>query len=189
MTVYADVLIVVNYIVNLFMLLAARRILGSAAGRGRMSLAALLGAAGSLVIFLPYIGFWFQFLYKLFLAVAMAAAAFGIKPWQKLIKAVFVTFAVSFLFAGLMLALSIVLAPAGMFYYNGVVYFDISALVLIAATGAAYLVLTVLKGCFSDASMKNDSIMLRFTQTAKVSPSGRWRIPAATSRSRFQELR
>ena len=84
MTVYADVLIVVNYIVNLFMLLAARRILGSAAGRGRMSLAALLGAAGSLVIFLPYIGFWFQFLYKLFLAVAMAAAAFGIKPWQKL---------------------------------------------------------------------------------------------------------
>ena len=56
MTVYADVLIVVNYIVNLFMLLAARRILGSAAGRGRMSLAALLGAAGSLVIFLPYIG-------------------------------------------------------------------------------------------------------------------------------------
>ena len=148
MTVYADVLIVVNYIVNLFMLLAARRILGSAAGRGRMSLAALLGAAGSLVIFLPYIGFWFQFLYKLFLAVAMAAAAFGIKPWQKLIKAVFVTFAVSFLFAGLMLALSIVLAPAGMFYYNGVVYFDISALVLIAATGAAYLVLTVFERLF-----------------------------------------
>ena len=33
--------------------------------------------------------------------MAMAAAAFGIKPWQKLIKAVFVTFAVSFFVRGI----------------------------------------------------------------------------------------
>lgn len=55
----------------------------------------------------------------------------------------------SFLFAGLMLALSRLLAPAGMIFYNGVVYFDISVLALILSTTAAYLFLLLFERLFA----------------------------------------
>lgn len=55
----------------------------------------------------------------------------------------------SFLFAGLMLALSRLLAPAGMIFYNGVVYFDISVLALILSTTAAYLLLLLFERLFA----------------------------------------
>ena len=149
MTVYADVLVVVNSIVNLLLLLASAKLLGVVTCRWRLCAGALVGALGSLVIFLPYVGMWFQALYKILLALAMAAAAFGVRPWQRLAKALFVTFAVSFLFAGLMLALSHLLAPAGMIFYNGVVYFDISVLALILSTTAAYLLLLLFERLFA----------------------------------------
>ncbi|RGX56533.1 hypothetical protein DWV16_02640 [Anaerotruncus sp. AF02-27] len=149
MTVYADVLVVVNYIINLLLLLASGKLLGLVMRRRRLFFAALLGAFGSLIIFLPYIGVWFQALYKLLLAAAMAATAFGARPWQRFLKALLMTFAVSFIFAGFLLAVSFFLAPAGMLFYNGVVYFDISALMLIFSTTAAYLLLSLLEKLFA----------------------------------------
>lgn len=65
MTVYADVLVVVNYIVNLLLLLASAKLLGVVICRWRLCAGALVGALGSLVIFLPYVGMWFQILYKI----------------------------------------------------------------------------------------------------------------------------
>lgn len=146
--VYADVLVVVNYIVNLLLLVAAGKLLGAVVSRRRLCAAALLGAVGSLVIFLPYLGFWVQLLYKLTLTLGMTAAAFGVRPWKRLAKALFVLFTVSFIFAGLMLALSFLLAPAGMVFYNGVVYFDISALTLLVCTTVAYLLILLFERLF-----------------------------------------
>lgn len=148
LTVYADVLVVVNYIVNLLLLLASGKIMGAILTRRRVTLAALLGAAGSLVIFLPYIGWWFQFSYKLALAAAMAAAAFGCRPWRRFLKGLFVLFTVSFLFAGVMLAVSYLMKPFGVLFYNGVVYFDISVVTLILTTTAAYLLLLLFERLF-----------------------------------------
>lgn len=48
-----------------------------------------------------------------------------------------------------MLALSRLLAPAGMIFYNGVVYFDISVLALILSTTAAYLFLLLFERLFA----------------------------------------
>ena len=56
MTVYADILFVVNYAVNLALLLISARLLGIIPKKKRICLAALLGAAGSLIIFLPLNG-------------------------------------------------------------------------------------------------------------------------------------
>lgn len=148
MTVYADVLVVVNYIVNLLVLLAAAKILGAVTARLRICCGALIGAAGSLVIFLPFYGFAFQIIYKLLLSFAMTAAAFGAKPLKRLMKSLFVTFAVSFIMAGFMLVLSFALEPAGMLFYNGVVYFDISALLLVGTTAAAYLMILLFERLF-----------------------------------------
>ena len=79
MEVYADVLVVVNYVINLLVLMAAAKLAGVVTRRGRLGLGALTGALGALVIFLPYIGWWFQAGYKLLLSCVMVLAAFG---WQ-----------------------------------------------------------------------------------------------------------
>ena len=91
MTVYADVLVVVNYIVNLLLLLASAKLLGVVTCRWRLCAGALVGALGSLVIFLPYVGMWFQALYKILLALAMAAAAVRGPPGARGANARFLT--------------------------------------------------------------------------------------------------
>lgn len=138
MTVYVDVLLAVNYAVNLLLLMAAGKLLGTTAGRGRLCIAALVGAVGALVIFLPMDGFLLRFLYKGGLSILMTASAFGIRPFGKLARALAAVFVVSFVFAGVMMALQLLMQPGRLFYQNGVVYFHVSALSLVLWTAAAY---------------------------------------------------
>ncbi len=49
MEVYADVLVVVNYVINLLVLMAAAKLAGVVTRRGRLGLGALTGALGALV--------------------------------------------------------------------------------------------------------------------------------------------
>lgn len=136
MIVYVDVLLAVNYTVNLVLLLAAARLSGAVVARKRLCLAALLGALGSLAIFLPYSGGLLHAVYKLALTFAMTAAAFGVAPRRRLIKGLLALMASSFAFAGLMLALQFFWS--GVLYQNGIVYFDISALDIILWTAVSY---------------------------------------------------
>lgn len=136
MVVYVDVLLAVNYTVNLVLLLSAARLSGAVVGRKRICLAALFGAVGALAIFLPYRGAVFQTFYKLTLTIAMTAAAFGFRPRRRLLKGLLALMASSFAFAGLMMALQFFWD--GVLYQNGVVYFDISALDLIFWTAVSY---------------------------------------------------
>lgn len=145
MSVYVDVLVAVNYIINLMLLKISSRLLGVVCSQRRLYLAALLGAVGSLVIFLPSGGAAAQSFFKLSLALMMSAAAFGLRDKRRLIKALAATFLVSFVFAGVAAACVCFFEPAGLLYYNGVVYFDLDAGQLILCVAAAYLVLTLLE--------------------------------------------
>lgn len=146
MTVYVDVLLAVNYAVNLVLLLVAARFMGAVVGRRRLCSAALLGAAGAMAIFLPPCGYFFQALYKAALTLAMTVAAFGLKPWRRLAKALFALMVSSFLFAGLMLALQFFWS--GVRYHNGIVYFDVSALDLVFWTAVSYAFLWLFERLF-----------------------------------------
>lgn len=168
MAVYADVLVVVNYIVNLLLILTSGKILGVVLKRWRVSLAALIGGLGSLLIFLPVVGMGMQIILKLSLTFAMVSAAFGCKPWKRFAKAVFVLFSVSFIFAGLMLALSFFAAPVGMLFYNGIVYFDISALTLILCTTAAYLLMLLFESLFFSRTAERKLCDITVTSNGKT---------------------
>lgn len=149
MTVYADVLLAVNYVVNLLLLAGAARLLGALPGRKRVCLGALLGAAGSLAIFFPPWGPFRQLLYQLCLCAGMAGIVFGMKPYQRLLRGIVAVTAVNFLFAGAMLALQFSLEPGGMVLYNGIVYFNVPALQLVFWTAFSYGLLTLLERLFS----------------------------------------
>lgn len=143
MDVYVDILIVMNYCINLLLLLCVGKLCGRNPRRLRLVLASLVGAAGSLVIFLPFMGFAVSIFNKLVISAVMVAIAFPLRGIRVFCKEWFVFFAVSFFFAGVILAIQMVWQPKGMLYYNGIVYFNLSFGVLIAATVAAYLLLSL----------------------------------------------
>lgn len=138
--VYADVLVIINYTVNLLCLLAAGRILGRVIPRWRLCAAALLGGLGSLIIFFP-LPRWGWSVFQVFLTVLMTICAFGFGHGRRFLHAISAVLIASFLFAGLLFALYLFVAPAGMLFYQGVVYFDLSAFSLLLGIGVAYLVI------------------------------------------------
>lgn len=148
MVVYVDVLLVVNFIVNYFLLLASCRTASLAHHRMRMLLSALLGAGASLVIFFPYMGVVPSILYKLLTAAIMVRIAFTYTRFSEYCKQLFMFFAVTFLFGGAMLGVSIGLSPKNMIYYNGIVYFDISAVLLVITTAGSYAMISLFSRIF-----------------------------------------
>ena len=143
MAVYVDVLLVINYIVNLLLLCCYAKFAGRRLKRRRLVAAALVGAVGSLSIFLPSLGLWFEILYRLALSAVMVLLAAFPRSFRAFCGDWFMFFAASFLFAGAMLALWMFARPHGMIYYNGIVYFDISAAALLMATTAAYFIAVI----------------------------------------------
>lgn len=142
--VYVDVLLVLNFMVNFVLLRVASLCSGRRFFGARAVLAAAVGAMSALVIFVPMTGIWSAGCFKLAVSAAMVLTAF---PWAgplSLLKDIFCLFAVSFLFSGAILAFYLTLAPTGMTVYNGVLYFDIGAPALLAATAGCYLITSLL---------------------------------------------
>ena len=146
--IYVDVLVTVNFVINYLLLRLSCTISGCCRSTKRLFLAAGLGALGSLLIFFPLQSSLVLTLFKLLLSGAMVVIVSGRCPWKQLLLDWFVFFVVNFFFAGLMLAVWLLKAPQGMFYYNGVVYFDLSVFTLLGVTTVAYLVFTLFQRKF-----------------------------------------
>lgn len=141
--VYVDVLLVLNYGINTLLLLCTAKIAGRSPKRRKIVAAAVLGSVSSLTIFLPFTGILLSVCMKLFISAAIIFTAFSWENAVQFCKLWFLFFAVNFFFAGAMLGVWMLFTPRGMVYYNGIVYFNISFGVLIAATVLAYLLLSL----------------------------------------------
>lgn len=141
--VYVDVLLVLNYIINMLLVLCTARLCGRKKIRKRIVAASIFGSMSALTIFLPFFGFVVSILTKLFFSSAMVLIAFPFENAKIFFKELFAFFASSFFFAGIMLAVWMGFSPSGMIYYNGIVYFDISSIMLLGTTILAYTVLVV----------------------------------------------
>jgi len=140
-TVYVDVLLVINYIINLLLILCTAKCVGVSPKRRRIVAAALFGSFCSLTIFFPFMGFFVEFCLKALISSVLVRIAL---PWYGLaayLRHWFVFFAVNFFFAGIILALWMSFSPRWLTYYNGVVYFNVSISSLLIATIIAYLAL------------------------------------------------
>ena len=142
-TVYADVLMAVNFLIDYLLLLFCGRLGGRAIFRRRLLLGALIGALVSLVIFLPPLPFWAMTGVKLLSAAAMVALAFRWQGVRGFCWDVFLFFTVSFLLAGICLGLWLGFGAGGLFCRNGVTYFQVSLPVLLGTVSGAYLLLTL----------------------------------------------
>ena len=138
--VYVDVLLVVNFMVNFILLRITALLNRRQPVFWRLCLAAVLGAFGALVIFVPVYNRVVLLLYKLLLTAVMSVAAFGCKGVRRVVLAAFSLFTVSLLTSGLLLLLSVTLRPRGMLVSRGAVYLDIGAAALIGCCIAAYFI-------------------------------------------------
>lgn len=161
MTVYLDVLVLLNLFVTWFLLLSVRKLLGISKKTGRMLLAAFLGGIYSLVMLLPRSAGGFLAAGKLVMAGILVAAAFGFGGFWVWCKRVLVFYLVNFVYGGFMFALWYFVTPVGMTFQNGVAYFHISALTLAASTVAAYLVLLVIGYFYKNRVEQKELVQLK----------------------------
>ncbi len=148
MVVYADILIVLNFIVDYFLLLATAVLLKRKINSWRAVGGAAVGGVASLYIFLPAMPIFADIALKIVVCAVMALVTFGFKCARQFLKAFLLLFAVTCSYGGIMIAVLRIFGPKGMVINNSVVYFNISPLVLVAATVLAYLIFTVLSVIF-----------------------------------------
>ncbi len=144
MTVYADVLIVTNLFVNYALLACTAGITKLPAGGLRLLLGAAVGSLYGLVIFLPELPKTLEFVLRIAASGFIVSCTFGYRNIHRFLRCFFTFFAVSFAFGGIMLVLWITVAPVGMVYNNGTVYFDISLTVLAVSTVVCFAVISVI---------------------------------------------
>lgn len=139
MTVYADVLVIVNLYVDYILLCLVRHFLRLGTSGPRLVLGALAGGALSLLGLLPLPGWSGPFIAG-FSAGLMALAAFAPAGKKLLLRCWLSLWGASFLLAGAVLFV-LQFVPAGhMAVVGGAVYFDLSLPVLFFTTCGAYLV-------------------------------------------------
>lgn len=138
MVIYADVLIAVNLYINYFLIKGTALLLRRKIKPVRCILSSAVGALGSLAIMLPELHPVFGVLIKVILGTVVTIIAFGRQKRGDFLMSLLCFLAVSFLFAGGMMALWNFAAPLGMYYRNGFAYFDIPIGAAAVITAAVY---------------------------------------------------
>ena len=145
MTIYVDVLLAVNLYINYFLIRGAAVLMRREISSRRCLIAAGAGAILALVILLPELPFWLSAIIKAATAVIIVLIAFGKPKLTQLIINVLCFMVISFVYAGLMLALWLFFAPFGMYYRNGTAYFDIPLTSVALFTVVGYAIVRFLR--------------------------------------------
>lgn len=130
MTVYADILILVNFTVDYFLLALTSRFLNKSPRLLRLILGAAAGGVFSLYIFLPQINSFIEIAVHVFMCAAMCLITFKMHGIKDFFRSTAVLFAVNFAYSGGMIALWYAFKPYGMIINNSIVYFNISPIFL-----------------------------------------------------------
>lgn len=138
MVIYADMLLALNWWMDFLLLLGVRRGTGGDGKPWRLAMGALVGACSCLVLFLPPLAVWLSLLIRLATAALMVTVAFSCRRWRDWWRRVVLLFALSAALAGLCGGLYFFLAPQGFYVFNGVVYYAVPPLLLVALTVLCY---------------------------------------------------
>lgn len=103
--VYAEYLILENFIINYIILYVTKKFTRSETSIIRLITAALIGAVYTLVVFYPSLRFMTRFLVKFSISVLIIIVAFNPVKLNRFVKLITTFYVVSFIFAGAALAL------------------------------------------------------------------------------------
>lgn len=164
--VYVDVLIVLNTLVNYFILLGVRKITRAYTVHWRIALGALIAGFSSLLIFIENLGVLMTML-KILTAVITVAITFGIKPYKQFFKRLFLLFAITLIFGGFVLAVYMFFDKDIMIYSNGIVYFDVSMTFLIICAVISYLIIMVISKILDKKAPSNKEYIINIQNNGR----------------------
>ena len=129
--IYLDTLLLVNFLIAYFMLMAVGLLTNQRAGFGRMVASSALAALSALILFAPELPYAGQVGYKLLSAGAITAAAFGWRAKRRYLAAVSWYAALNILLAGLVILAIHTSGTALLQTGNLAVYLRVSPLLLL----------------------------------------------------------
>ena len=159
--IYIDILIIVNLFINYFILLATANFFCIKWKTSRLILGEILGGIYSLYILVPELPIFISLLIKLFMSITIIGATFGFKKPIPFFKILLYFYSINFLFSGLMMALWIIFKPNGMQTNNGIVYFNISPIVLIIFTIISYMIIEIINRTINRRKLENKLLCLK----------------------------
>lgn len=119
MTIYIDVVLIENLIMNSIILLATGLILKEKIKKIRILLASLLGAIYSLVSYLSILEIYSSMLLKIILSIVIVYIAFNPQTMKKMWKDLLLFYLTSFVFGGAAFALIYIIKPQEILMKNG----------------------------------------------------------------------
>lgn len=159
--IYVDVLIILNWYINYFILLATAKITHTAFKYKRLILSALLGAFSSLLIILPTMNYITNVIIKFILSVVLILIAFGKRSIADTLKMSLYFCVIGFIFAGMIMALKNTLNSNIISTNNSYIYVNFSIVFLIVSTTICYITLCIIRhlldkntGSLGDWSLK-----------------------------------
>lgn len=148
MTIYIDVLIIINIYVTFFLIKSTAIFMHLQISVGRCIAGSILGGLSSLIILLPSLILPLNILLKCICGCVIAASSFGFKDFRTFTRKFVIFMLVNLIFAGIMLLLWFFAAPLGMVYNNGIVYFDISFFTITVSTLISYFAIRLVRYIF-----------------------------------------
>ncbi len=140
-----DVLVFINTVVDYLLLSATSCLLKYKVPFVRKLIAAFVSALFSLYIFLPSQGFVIGLLMRALSSSVTVAVCYKIKPVKSFFRALAAFYTATFIYFGLMAGLWMLFEPTQMSLNNGVVYFNVSPLMLITLSFVFYVVIVLVK--------------------------------------------
>lgn len=148
--IYVDVLLAVNFLVDYLLLAAVQLLCGRQIQRKRLIVAAVIGAAGSLSIFLPMMGIVLRALWQFALAGVMCLFAEQWKGWRSFFCSWVTLFVMGFLMGGVLLMLAMNAGGNWLLCRNGALYLNITPLNLVATVGLGFGAVEIYQRLFPD---------------------------------------
>lgn len=151
---YIDVLLLVNFIIDYFLLLCAKQISGAQSSRLRLAAAAILGSLFSLAILLPPFPLWGQIAFKVISGVFIVLAAYRYIGVRHFCKVALWFLTLSFVLGGVAVFAMFTFSISSISVNNLNLYFDVSPVLLLSCMLAVYLAVQLLTRLFPPPSGK-----------------------------------
>ncbi|MBE6887381.1 MAG: hypothetical protein E7484_03055 [Ruminococcaceae bacterium] len=141
MVIYADVLLIINFIVSYFLLLAAAVVSGYTYSRKRIIISAVSGAVSCLYIFAPFETGLLDLAVKLLSLALCSFIAFGVKNKKKFFIQTLVYILLNALLTGIIAAVS--LKSSAVYHNNMFFYLDVNPVLLVVISAFIYVILVL----------------------------------------------
>lgn len=163
-TVYVDILVLTNFIVDYFLLMLCARFIKAPIKRWRLLFSSGAASFSSLLIFAPELPAVLEIIIKLLISLLVVFLAFGYKNYIRYIKSAVFFYASNVLFAGGALLLWSFFKTGNIVVRNGAVFYNISPITLILTTAVVYIISLIVSKIIS----RRKNIGKEYTVTLKL---------------------